>query len=299
MIYFATSSEHPSLTEDDLIAAHLLSAVDLPWAPLQWRLQSSVPDVGDVVVIRSCWDYHLFPREFREWLWSLEHKGVVIANGYQPIRETLHKQYLIAYAEQGLATIPPTMLVERRSDTDLEEISRAIGTLDLVVKPAVSLSGYQTWRTRLEDDAAAERFAEQLRTADLLVQAYVPEIESQGELSLIFIRGSFSHAVRKLPKTGDFRVQSEHGGSYAPADVAPRLVAQASELVASVADDCVYARVDGLDIRGSLLLMELELIDPVLFFATHPPAAAQFAAAIVDLAGTGISPDELTHVSIR
>jgi glutathione synthase/RimK-type ligase-like ATP-grasp enzyme len=143
----------------------------------------------------------------------------------------------------------------------------------------VSASAYETWRSssrRAGGDAA--RFAALLDAGDVLVQPYQPAIEA-GEWSLCFFGGAFSHAVLKRPRSGEFRVQSELGGTVSIEHPQPSLVAEAAAVTALIPGGWLYARVDACSVRGSLLLMELELIEPTLFFHADPAAADRFATA--------------------
>jgi len=131
------------------------------------------------------------------------------------------------------------------------------------------------------EPADEARFAEQLAMADCLVQPFVPEIQDPGEWSLIFFDGVFSHAVVKRPASGDFRVQENFGGTVRAADAPDALVAQAAQILALADERTLYARVDGVVRAGTLQLLELELVEPSLFFDAVPTAAERFADAVV------------------
>lgn len=284
MIHLATAPAHPALTADDRLLTAELTAAGIDWRVLDWHDAAATVRVqpGDLVVIRSCWDYHLAAEAFVAWLHELQHRGARIANG-DDVAGTLHKRYLLDIADRGLAPIPPTELLARGSDHTLDALIAAFGTTDLVIKPAISLSAHGTWRVDREAPSTARRrFATQLQHSDLLVQPYLPAIEHNGELSLVFFGGRYSHAVRKRPRAGDFRVQLDHGGRFETCAPAPPVVAAADRLLAGYAPAAAYARVDGVVVDDHMLLMELELIDPVLYLGAVPGAAARFAAALVD-----------------
>lgn len=123
------------------------------------------------------------------------------------------------------------------------------------------------------------------RAGDALVQKFIPEVTTDGEWSLVFLGTQFSHAIRKRAKAGDFRVQIEHGGS-AVATAPPDLMITAAERVlAALPVAPVYCRVDGVLTPDAFVVMEVECIDPVLFFELHPPAAALFADAVLEYLG--------------
>jgi hypothetical protein len=125
-----------------------------------------------------------------------------------------------------------------------------------------------------------ESVDEILADRGVLLQPFLPEILTGGELSLLFFDGIFSHAVCKRPAPGDYRVQFQYGGTNETVDVDPALVAQARACVLAAPSLPVYARVDGLVKGGQFLLMELEVFEPLMFLARHPDAPSRFARAI-------------------
>ena len=282
-VLFATSRDHPELTADDRLAAAALNGLGVEVAPAVWA--DTPPETlngADAVVIRSCWDYHLYPEAFEDWVTACERSGAVVINAPALLRWNLHKRYLRELESQGVEIVP-IVWVEGRDARPLGEVLRGAGWSEAVVKPAVSLSAYETWRTSPIAAAAHQaRFEALRRSGDVLVQRYAPEIATRGEWSLVFFGGVYSHAVRKVPKPGDFRVQMDHGG-IVRREVAPRALVQAAERVLEVLPEApVYARVDGIALGDQLLLMELECIDPVLYFGLEPLAAERFARGVVE-----------------
>ena len=154
---------------------------------------------------------------------------------------------------------------------------------DVVVKPAVSATAYGTHRVRRAEAARIAWEMQQLPAAtDFLVQPFLPEIEAAGEWSLVFFRGRFSHSVRKRPAGGDFRVQTEYGGSSVAERAPPAVVEAGAAVLRAVEGPWLYARVDGIETANGFLLMELEMLEPMLFFGIEPEAAARFATALSD-----------------
>ena len=147
-----------------------------------------------------------------------------------------------------------------------------------VLKPRISATAYGTVvvqpGARIDPDALAAS-----AETGGLVQEFLPEI-AMGELSLIFIDGGFNHAVRKVPRQGDFRVQCEFGGRNVAVVPTPHAVQLAERTMATMTDPCIYGRVDLVETARGPLLMELELIEPELFFRLDPGAAPRLAAAV-------------------
>ena len=236
----------------------------------------------DAVVVRSVWDYHLRPAEFLLWVDALERAGVLLLNPPAVIRWNHHKAYLRDLAGHGVATVP-TVWLERGADADLGGVLADRGWEEAVVKPAISASAYETWVTSRSSARTDQgRFRALLFAGDALVQPVVPEVRSGGEWSLIFFGGAFSHVMLKRPREGDFRVQEELGGSAERREPPAALIEQARQALAAVPAPCLYARVDGVERDGGLVVMELELIEPVLYFGADPGAADRFAAACLE-----------------
>jgi hypothetical protein len=121
----------------------------------------------------------------------------------------------------------------------------------------------------------------------MLVQPYMPSIETEGETSLLYFGGRFSHAVNKRPVPGDFRIQEEFGGRYASvSSPAAGAVALAEQVLAAVDEPLLYARIDMVpDADGRWLLMEAELIEPDFYLGVDPARGAGFARALRDVVG--------------
>ena len=114
-----------------------------------------------------------------------------------------------------------------------------------------------------------------------IVQPFLPDIEIGGELSLIYLGGAFSHAIRKRPQPGDFRVQPEFDGIITPHDPLPEEFAAAEAALRAAGAELLYARVDLVrDLAGAPALMEIELVEPDLYLEHDADAPAAFARAV-------------------
>ncbi|MFO0633676.1 MAG: hypothetical protein U0168_12570 [Nannocystaceae bacterium] len=278
-IAFASAGTQPPLQADDALAIAPLAALGHQVVPLVWNA-GPLPAQLDAVVVRACWDYHREVAGFRAWLDALAARGLAVINPVPLLRWNLDKHYLRELAAAGVP-IPQTVFVPSGPAPQLDALLAAHGIDEAVVKPAISLSADRTWRCDRASARARQRdFEAMLVDRGALVQAFVPEVLRDGELSLVFFDGEFSHAVRKRPRAGDFRVQADHGGSREPADPPPWVTAQARQGLGHAPQRSSYARVDGIVVGDRFVLMELELIDPVLFLAAARHAAVRFAAAI-------------------
>jgi len=276
----ATCAELPGLSDDDRLLLPALERRGWAAVPVRWDDRTGAWGRFDAVVVRSCWDYHLHLPEFLAWLVALERAGVRVFNPLPTMRWNVTKSYLRELAAAGVP-VTPSVWVPMGSTRTLRDLAGEMGADTLVVKPNVSASGFETWRFDPAHAREGEaRFARMVRERDLLVQPFIPAITTEGELSLVFLDGAYSHAVRKRPRPGEFRVQEEHGGTAEPAEAGADLVRQAARAAAVAPGRPLYARVDGLVTDGALLVTELELVEPKLYFALDDEAADRMAAAI-------------------
>lgn len=283
-IAFVTYAGLPGLSNDDRLAAAELTRLGAAVDAVVWDDSAVRWGSYDRVVIRSCWDYHLRPAAFLNWLARLEADRVSLWNPAPVVRANVDKGYLVDLAAAGVPVVP-TVRLERGEKADLPGLLAERGWDEAVVKPAVSASAFRTRRVQREDaDTAAAQadLEEMLAASGALIQRFLPEIQTRGEWSFLFLGGEYSHAVLKRPKTGDFRVQEELGGSSVLERPEPALVDQARAVTATIPRPWLYARVDGVEIGGVFTLMELELIEPALFLGWEPEAPARFASAILN-----------------
>ena len=279
-VALATYAGAPGLAPDDRLLIPALERLEINARPVVWSDRSAIWRDFDAVVLRSCWDYHLRVGEFEEWLGALERAEVRLWNPAPMVRWNADKRYLLDLTGRGVPTVP-TMIAPRGRADAVESIAAAEGWTRFVVKPAVSASGYETYALRLPLDAEARNtIARVAGIGDVLVQPFASEVAESGELSFTFFDGAFSHAAVKRARPGEFRVQTEHGGTVHSIVVDRTLVAQATDVIESLGERPLYARVDGIARRDALLLMELELIEPNVFMSYQADAADRFAAAI-------------------
>lgn len=243
----------------------------VPWdAPIEWS-QSRL------VVLRTPWDYIDRPEEFLAFVRATAAVTTVV-NPAEVVAWNIHKGYLAELADRGIPVVPTTM-VHRGAGSAVQVAARSSFEAEIVIKPAISAGAFRAIRTKAASSEAEAYLAALLTTDDALVQPYLAAVEA-GETSLVYFDGTLSHAVRKVPAAGDFRVHVEYGGSVAPhtATHAERAVAEA--VLDAAPDATTYARIDLVTTPDGSLLMEAELIDPELFFTIEPQAAARFAAVL-------------------
>jgi glutathione synthase/RimK-type ligase-like ATP-grasp enzyme len=276
-IALATSSKYPNLTDDDRLLLEPLRKRAIEPVPEIWN-QSNWPRY-DAVIIRSCWDYHLQPEKFLQWIADLEMADTPVFNPAPIVLWNSDKTYLRDLEAKGIAVVP-TLWPEPDNPVSLTDELRELAWPKAVVKPRISATAYRTQLVTSENAISAQPLFDDLRLGPgVMVQKFMDGITTEGEWSLMFFAGAFSHAVIKRPKRGDFRVQNDFGGTAQPANPPPRVLAAATQAVESV-DATLYARVDGVVDEGLFRLMELELIEPALFLSEHQVAPTRFAEAI-------------------
>jgi glutathione synthase/RimK-type ligase-like ATP-grasp enzyme len=187
------------------------------------------------------------------------------------------KRYLGRLADKGVPVVP-TLYARALTPEAMAEASARFMTDRLVAKPQISSGAWQTIRWSPGDPLEGGP------EGPAMVQPYLPEIETSGEVSLLYFGGRFSHAIAKRPQPGDFRVQPEHDGIISAYEPQEDELDAARAILDAVEEDLLYARVDlvrGSD--GRPMLIELELIEPDLYLGYDPAGGAGFAGAIKEL----------------
>ena len=247
------------------------------------RLDWADPNVDwnrfDTLVFRTTWDYFQRPHEFSRWLQSVSKQGHLINDAAQ-IQWNMDKHYLADLEKRGVPIVP-CHFIESASRIDLQTLLTTTSWSDAVIKPTISGAARHTYRVDHQNAAQLQPTIDHLlETESFIFQPFMASI-AEGELSLMVFDGKYSHAVRKVPKAGDFRVQDDHGGKVHSYQPTPREIEFAERAVAACDTLPAYGRVDIVEnAGGELELMELELIEPELWLRHHPPAAKAFAEAI-------------------
>jgi glutathione synthase/RimK-type ligase-like ATP-grasp enzyme len=277
-IAIATCADYADLKVDDELLREALEVRGVEAMPAVWDDTEADWSGFDACLIRSTWDYHEKHPEFLTCTRKVE-AAMPLWNDSNMVEWNSSKTYLRKLSENGIRIVP-TVWIERGEQPDLNDVLVAQGWAEAVVKPVVDLGARNLSRVRIGEGQAA--LAHILTQHDAMVQPYLPSLEERGELSLIYIDGRFSHAVRKRPAAGDFRVQSIWGGSVEQAEPDLEHVDLAERALAQVAPTPLYARVDlvaGIDDHPCLI--ELELIEPNLYLSTHSPAVGVLADALL------------------
>jgi glutathione synthase/RimK-type ligase-like ATP-grasp enzyme len=268
------------LDEDKLViqalAARGLSVNRVDWADPDYDWSAT-----KIALFRTTWDYFDRIDEFIKWIDLIKDK-VNFINPIELILWNLDKHYLQDLSEKDI-NIPDTKFVEPGEQTTLSNVFHDTGWKDAILKPAVSGSARHTYRlseNNVEDHETI--FQELIAKESMLLQSFQNSVLKRGEVALMYFDGNFSHAVQKIAKPGDFRVQSEFGGTvqnYTPTTEELTLGEKSLQACAQVP---AYARVDIIDDNdGNPAVSELELIEPELWFRFYPSAGQAMADAII------------------
>ncbi|WP_437966956.1 hypothetical protein WMF04_46625 [Sorangium sp. So ce260] len=249
---------------------------------VRWRDRAVDWARFDAVLPKACWDYVQRSSEFFAWLDRLRDLGARLVNPPELVRWNSDKRYLLDLRRAGVS-VAPLVYVEQNTSLDLRAELSPLGWGELVFKPAISAGAYRTLRvSSLDAEGVAEQLETILRDSALLVQPFFPEIPRDGEWSLVFFGGVFSHGLVKVPSRGDFRSQPMFGATATAKDPPPALLDQATRALAALPGETAYARVDGFVREGALQIMEVELIEPYLFLEHGGPLAARrFCEAVI------------------
>ena len=266
--------------EHDLMVAAIspaLAARGIAMQVIDWEADLGEFDGIDLAVLGSSWNYQDRHAAFLDRLDALAARGIMVCNPPEVVRWNSRKTYLQALGESGAPTIPTLWL----DNPDADAIRTAFahfGCEKLVVKRQIGAGA--EGQLLIEAGALPEPGWRYGHAA--MVQPFLPAITRDGEVSLIFIDGQFSHALRKIAAAGDYRIQSLYGGREEDFHPAPADIAAAEAIIAALPFAApLYARIDMLrSDEGTLLLMEAEMIEPYLYPEQGPQLGVRLAAAI-------------------
>jgi glutathione synthase/RimK-type ligase-like ATP-grasp enzyme len=275
-----TCDKCPTLIPGEKPLVPLLRQEGIDATPVIWNDPSADWSTYDALLVRSIWDYHLKSAQYLTWLEMLERHRLPVWNPIEVLRWNHHKFYLKELEERGVK-IAPTLFFRSHERHSMKEI-QATGWRDVVIKPAVSASGYRTHAFSMASTDGPQHLEEALAHGDFLVQPFLSAIRDRGEVSMIYLNGKFSHAVLKRPRAGEFRVQAEHGGHEVPYSPSAAIIRAGETILEKTGMPLLYARVDGLVEGTQFVLMELELIEPDLFLETAPGAVDRLAEGLIE-----------------
>lgn len=259
---------------DDHLAIGPLREVGWEVSFVSWRDPAPQWDRFESVVIRTPWDYQSDPDSFIRTLETIEAAGPRLENPLPLVRWNLDKRYLRELEAKGIRTVPTIYDSGMPNRTAFDEWMSRFGVDELIIKPTVSATAQDTFRLKHWDPDISSVFSNR----SFMIQPFLNGIVEEGEYSLFYFNGRYSHTILKAPELGDFRVQEEHGGAISRAEPESRMLAAAEAINRIVSPVPLYTRIDLVRERdGGFALMELELIEPALYLRMDTEAPTRFA----------------------
>lgn len=275
-IVLATALESADLMRSDQLYAEALERRGCRVTAAPWDGPRSAFAGADAVVIRATWGYYRTLQAFHEWTEAMASRTRLF-NSIDLIRWNLRKDY-VGKLETAAIRVPRSRVVACDAAV-IGKVFAEEGWDRAVVKPAVGASGHSVellQRATLAEQVAA--LAGEARSSGVVVQEFLPEI-AEGELSLVYFDGAFSHAIRKRPPPGEFRSNSRYKPIRTAETPGAAVIEQGAVCLAALPERPLYARVDGIVRDGTLIVIEVEVLEPALFMEFDPPSADRFAAA--------------------
>ena len=267
------------LTEDQLLLIELeklgLRVIKKAWDSSDFNWSAT-----KFAVFRSTWDYFDKFKDFKKWLEKVKEETTFI-NSYELINWNLDKKYLIELNKKGI-NIPTTEVITKEDNVTLESLFNKYDFNEAIIKPTISGAARETYRISKNNFYNYEqKFLDLKLNEDLIFQEFLNSIITQGEISLIFIGCKYTHAVKKIAKKGDFRVQDDHGGSVEVYNANNEEIIFAKSCLDKCPKLPIYSRVDIIyDNNNELSLGEIEMIEPELWFRNNKDAAKLLANEI-------------------
>jgi len=277
---FLTLDERGDYVIDDEHAVEPLARHGWQVSTLSWRQTEQPWSAFDAVIIRSTWDYWNDVPAFLDVLARIN-RETRLANPLGLVHWNLAKTYLRDLDGKGVGIVP-TLWLDGLDGQSASGCADRLESEQLVVKPVIGANGQDAYRfSRREEPSRWAGIAACFLGRACMVQPFMPRVLSEGEYSLFFFSGVFSHAILKVPAKGEFRSQEERGAEILAVKPEASLLQRGRQALAAVSPPPLYARIDMVrNAAGDFEVMELELIEPSLYLRMDPAAPERFAQAI-------------------
>jgi glutathione synthase/RimK-type ligase-like ATP-grasp enzyme len=280
-IAILTCDQLPNLNLADQPLIKELAKHNIVASPMVWDDPNTNWSDFDYLIFRNTWDYFEKEIQFNLWLNKIEQLGIKTLNSIAVIKQNKHKFYLREMEKQGVRILK-TIFIDKTDKLNIQDLIPSYWKR-AVIKPAFSAGSYLT---EVFESVNSNHINTKYQTIaaekELLLQEFMPEIQTLGETSFIFFNKKFSHAVNKKPAEGDFRIQVQFGGQYTLINPDKELIEQAQKVVDLFNENLLYARVDGIIINNQLHLMEVECIEPDLYLNLSDGALERFSNSIIE-----------------
>lgn len=248
---------------------------NIPWdQPTDWNTY-------DRVIIRSPWNYQDHLEDFLSVLEEIDTSKAILLNSLDIVKWNINKNYLFDLEEKGIELVP-TIKTFSPTRFDIEQSFVKFSSDEIIIKPIIGANADDTFRIHKNDSEAITFVHSVFQDRECMIQPFMTNIIAEGEFSLIYFNGNLSHTILKTVGKGDYRVQEEHGGGVTSINNPEKILLAAANKIINALDKApLYARVDLLRTpQNSFALMELELIEPCLYFRFDADSAGKFAHCI-------------------
>jgi hypothetical protein len=249
---------------------------------ISWRNESVDWNDYNAVIVRSTWDYQKDHKKFLDVLEKINNSSAHLENDLELMKWNMNKKYLFDLEQNGVRIVN-TLWKTQFNFEELKNSFEIFSTKKIIIKPNISANADNTFRLTKEKLVENKEELELIYTnLEFMVQPFMGNIVDEGEYSLFFFNGEFSHCVLKKPKEKDFRVQEEHGGKFKSVIPTAQQISISKNVVSKLSTPPLYARTDLVrTIDNEFALMELEVIEPSLYFNMDEQSPINFTKAFV------------------
>ena len=248
---------------------------------ISWHSQSENWDRFDYVIVRSTWDYQQHPEAFLACLTQIDASRAPLLNPLPLMQWNIEKHYFKDLQDKGVPIVS-TRWSNAFNNSVIDEAFSHFHCDTVVVKPTLSANADDTFKLSVSNwHEQQQALSDTFNQRDFMIQPFLNSVVEEGEYSLFYFGGKYSHAIKKVPQKGDFRVQEEHGGSLHPIAVDEEQLDIAQKALSAMPCEALYARVDLVRQGSGWAIMELELIEPSLYFNLDEQSPLRFVDALI------------------
>ncbi len=266
---------------DGLVTPHL-AAQGWQVDEVSWHDQTVDYNEYDIVIVRSTWDYQAHYQAFVDTLQKIDESSARLENSLALMQWNVSKSYLRDLSDKGISILP-TLWFDNFDGPAIKDAFSHFNSPEIIIKPLISANADFTYRLSEEDFLFQQHMLkEAFDGKEFMVQAFEKTIIEQGEYSLFYFNGEYSHAINKRPAKGDFRVQEEHGGELFSIEPTGPMRQLSTAVLKAMPSSALYARIDMLETEHGMAIIEVELIEPSLYFNMDKDSPARFAQAVIN-----------------
>lgn len=279
-IAFLSMDSLDGFVSDDELAIPFLNNLGFNVDTISWR-QKNDWDKYEMAILRTTWDYQNDPGYFLSVLNEINSSSAILQNDFELIKWNINKKYLKDLEGKNI-DIVPTIWKEKFDDACLEDFFSYFNTEELIIKPVISANADNTFRIKKNEINNYNKELHKIfKKVPFMIQPFMKNIIDEGEYSLFYFGNDYSHAILKKPKPKDFRVQEEHGGIITSIKPEKKLINIGRNIITLLSSVPLYSRIDLVrNSNNNFELMEVELIEPALYFRTDALSPKRFASAI-------------------